>query len=83
MTAAERLAAYEAARSAHGAAVTAKYAGAGTDAAVKASVETLRLAFAAWTSAPDDGTVTPAQIRNARAAGAARRSRDLRGAGRR
>ena len=83
LTAAERLAAYEAALSAHGADVKAKYAGTGTGAAVKASAETLRLAFAAWTSAPDDGTVSADQLRNARAAGAARRSRDLRGAGRR
>jgi hypothetical protein len=83
VTAAARLAAYEAAVSAHGAAVRAKYAGAGHDAEVAETAETLRLAFAAWTSAPDDGTVTPDQIRNARAAGAAKRSRELRSAGRR
>ena len=82
MTAAERLAAYERARSAHGAAVAARYAGAGSDAAVKASAETMRRAFAAWTSAPDDGTVSADQLRNAWAAGAAKRSRDLRGVGR-
>jgi hypothetical protein len=83
VTAAERLAAYERARGAHGAAVRDKYAGAGTQAAVNFTAEMLRRTCHAWVSAPDDGTVTAEQLRNARAAAAAKRSRDLRNTGRR
>lgn len=83
LTAAERLAAYQQAKAAHTAAYRAAIDGTGTTAALKATREALRLAFTGWTTAPDDGTVTPEQIRDARAAGAAKRSRDLREAGRR
>jgi hypothetical protein len=83
LTAAERLDAYEQAKAAHLDAFRAEREGTGSLSAVKATGEELRLAFAGWTSAPDDGTVTPEQIRDARAAGAAKRSRDLREAGRR
>lgn len=46
---------------------------------IAATAETLRLAFAAWTSAPDDGTVTPEQLRHARGAGARARSQRFKG----
>ncbi len=83
LTAAERLDAYHEAKAVHSAAFRAAIDGTGSTAALKAAAETLRLAFTGWTTAPDDGTVTPEQIRHARAAGAAKRSRDLREAGRR
>lgn len=83
LTAAQRLAAYHQAKAAHIDAYRAEREGTASTAAVKATAEELRLAFAGWTTAPDDGTVTPEQIRDARAAGAAKRSRDLREAGRR
>lgn len=83
LTAAQRLDAYQKAKAAHIDAFRAEREGTGSTAAVKATAETLRLAFQGWTTAPDDGTVTPEQIRDARAAGAAKRSRDLREAGRR
>lgn len=83
LTAAQRLDAYHQAKAAHSAAFRAEREGTGSTAAVKATAEELRLAFTGWTTAPDDGTVTPEQICAARAAGAAKRSRDLREAGRR
>lgn len=83
LTAAQRLDAYRQAKAAHVNAFRSEREGTGSHDEVVATAETLRLAFAGWTTAPDDGTVTPEQIRDARAAGAAKRSRDLREAGRR
>lgn len=83
LTAAERLDAYQSAKAVHTATYRAAIDGTATTAALKATKEALRLAFTGWTTAPDDGTLTAEQIRDARAAGAAKRSRDLREAGRR